>query len=45
MPKIEQWHYLFHDPKPADAILDRALSQLHVLHLEGEFMRIIGAKK
>ena len=42
---FEQWHDLFPDPTLADAILDRVVHQSHVLHLKGESMRKLRAKK
>lgn len=42
---FEQWHDLFPDPTLTDAILDRVVHQSHVLHLKGESMRKLRAKK
>jgi len=41
----DQWHSLFPDPTLADAILDRIVHQSHQIHLKGESMRKLLAKK
>ncbi|MGQ2964352.1 ATP-binding protein [Methylophilus sp.] len=42
---FDQWHDLFPYPTLADAILDQVIHQSHVLHLKGESMRKLRAKK
>lgn len=42
---LDQWHGLFPDPSLADAILDRIVHQSHQVHLKGESMRKLRAKK
>lgn len=41
----DQWHGFFPDPTLADALLDRIVHISHQLHLKGDSMRKVLAKK